>query len=217
MAASINRMEGSMMDRVVNAGGAGDAGTGEGPREAVIARRLAAYAVFVVGGWAVAGAACGLVLGWGELLQAVSRPQGDGFWVLVLPGLAAALGAAAVHWPFMRAVREGRVAHAHGWAAAGVLAAHAAYVVLGFVAALGAERHVRDLLVQHQFGAALASAWEEAWIVGLVALIFGFLPNVLVAEVFAGVMVHRHRPSRSGRDVHTLTEGAGDESAAFAE
>jgi hypothetical protein len=187
------------------------------PREAVAARRAAAYAFFVVAGWAVAGAACVLTLNWYDLRDALAHPLQEAFWLLVLPGPAAALGAAAVHRRFMRAVREGRDAHAHGWAAVGVLAAHAAYGVLVFVLELAGDALVRPYAPLHQsLAAGLAQAGQGGLGAGLLSLVFGFLPNVLIAELFAGFMLrpHARRPARE----HSFpVQGAGDASSAFAE
>lgn len=186
------------------------------PRELVMARRAAAYASFVLAGWAVVSAAWILLDSYPAYLRAITRPWDMDFWMLLPPGVAAALGAAAVHSPFMRAVRAGRAPWAHAWAAAGVLAAHAAYAALVFGVALGREALLRDAPLLS--ARVLSQAEDYALVAGAMSLILGFLPNVLFAEAFAGFMLVRQPAvARPGAAHSSLSKGAGDASSIFAE
>lgn len=187
-------------------------------RDQVLARRAAVYAGLVLAAWAALALLCVLALGWSAFVDIVSHPRKDVFWVVFLPGPAAALGAAAVHEPFMRAVLTGRAPYAHGWAVIGMLTMHVVYAALlaaMFVcfSLLGAHAHQAD-------NGDLLDAGMMGLEMGADALLVCFLPNVLIAEIFAGVMVYVYRgqsASRPASEIQSILEGARNEPAAFAE
>lgn len=169
------------------------AGGEELPRKVAMARRATAYAFFVLAGWVVVSAAWILLESYPAYVRAITQPWEMAFWMLLLPGVAAGMGAAA-----------------------GVLAAHAAYAALVFAVALGHEALLRD--ASPLAPRVLAEAGDYALVAGVVSLILGFLPNVLVAEGFAGFMLGRHPASaRPGAAHPSLAKGAGHASSVLAE
>ncbi len=170
-------------------------------REAAIARGAAAYAFFAASGLALAGAGWCVVMDWDGYMRALGDPLRENFWALVLPGVAAVMGAAAVHRPFMRAVRARRDPYAHAWAAAGVAAAHAAYAGMMFLAVAGGRLffgHYGPLTETVE--ETLVRAAEEALAVGFVSAVLGLLPNVLIATGFTGLVLRAAR-RRGGQGV----------------
>lgn len=189
-----------------------DVGQAAVPLEDLLMRYAPAYAFFMVAAWAVVALWCFVMVG--DVADALRNI----FWVAAASGPAAALGAAAVHRPFMRAVRGGRAPRAHGWAALAVVVAHLAYAALVFIWLMVADPQVRNAwLAQRQYSAALTQAGEVAGAIGAVSLIFGLLPNLLIAQGFAAFMLRARGRGVPASEVQSSLEGARNESAAFAE
>lgn len=172
-------------------------------------RRAAAYGFLTVSAMAMAVVAVvlGLLTGWKAIVDALRHPLSDTFWMLALAFPAAALGAAAVHRPFLRALQAGSVSAVHRWTLTGVLAAHAAYAGLNAVVIFASESYpTLHLFLTYR----LEEAGFDALLLCVISLFFGFLPNASIALAFAEFLLWRRRKKKllpPASAIHSILEG----------
>lgn len=164
-------------------------------------QRLAAYGLFLLVGLTVPAIAVLIIDGIRGLAQTYGHPERPMLLMLILPGLAAVLAAAAVTLPFMRAVENRNRLQLHAWALAGVLAAHLIYTIM-ILAELYFGFHT---MVGEIFGLHASKAWSVprrellnvAGSAGVISLMLGFIPNQIVASGFAEFLLWRERQAAS--------------------
>lgn len=177
----------------------------------------AAYGFLMLAGWAVAAMVLGAFVGWGDIAGALRHPLSDNFWMLALAGPAAVIGAAAVHRPFVQALRTDSVSAVHRWTLAGVLAAHAAYATMNAAQYLMWESSSGYRLY---FADPLGNAIISGLLMGATSLLLGLLPTALIALAFAEFLLWAHRkntPSPPTTEVQSTLEGVNHDPAATAE
>ncbi len=135
-------------------------------------KRIAAYAFIFIAGLSTEFLAFFLLGGANGLAFHFSFTNWDNLLIDIMPGMAAVIAAAALHIPFMRAVRTGRRLPLYGWTLLGVVCAHAAYALLMLFYAYFFPR-----FPTHQSPELFAL--QAAYIYGLFSLALGFIPNLL--------------------------------------
>ncbi len=141
-------------------------------------KRIAAYLYFFIAGIATECLGFMLLDGSNRLIDVVTHLTP----LIPLPGVAAVIAAWMVQAPFLRAARTRSRKGLYRWTALGVIAAHAAYAVLVFWL----------IVFSGDAGMAMLGAID----IGFMALLFGFLPNLLFGLGFAEVVLGlgRNRP-----------------------
>ncbi len=142
-------------------------------------KRFAAYLYLFIAGNASAWLACALINRHNFSLL-FTHFHWDDLPLTVLPGAAAAIAGLVVQWPFLRAARAGRGAAMYGWTLLGVMAAHAAYTALVFAHAVFSA---------HAYG---LDALSSACVFGIVSVVLGFLPNLLLGMGFTKAVLWLH-------------------------
>ncbi len=133
-------------------------------------KRFAAYFYLFIAGNATAWLAIALISRH-NLLQMFTHFHWDDLPLTVLPGVAAVIAGLLVQGRFLRAMRAGQRAALYGLTFLGVLAAHLAYTALVFV-------HALFLMMPYD-------ALSGASVFGVVSVVLGLLPNLLLGLGFA--------------------------------
>ncbi len=150
-------------------------------------QRVAAYGYFFFAGITSACLGIAAVGGVRFIVELFRNPASGLSPEILLAGLAAVIGAGAVHKPFLRAVDARRRLRAYGFVTLGVIAAHVAYALLFLLFEMAGDGMVPT-----------RTNLEVAMYVGAISVMFGFLPNMAFGSCFAEFLLERNRRAGAG-------------------
>lgn len=150
-------------------------------------KRVAAYGYFFFAG--ITSACLGIAAFGGArfIVELFRNPAAGLSPEILMAGVAAVIGAGAMHKPFLRAVQARRRPLAYGFVTLGVIAAHVAYALLFLLFEMAGDGMVPTL-----------TQLEGAMYVGAFAVMFGFLPNMAFGSCFAEFLLERNRRAGAG-------------------